>query len=377
MPRSLRSRPSPVSTMPRPQTVDDGKKFWAFNIKSMCATIDLLAVTYSPKRIYKASDSPKYSVSDPQVKKEEPAQPQGGLANGTMPTPLLALSTSTENGEMLTTEQVAELFRDPIVHEYEDVGVAEDQVVKGEALGGGDEEEEGEEVEWDIQNIDKDDPDLEQPTSCLISDLEYDGNSNRFSLNGAPVMFSTPEVRAELLASFEGLATVKQATGKVDLKLSKGQEEVAEDKVEKVEAERGGEGDEGEDDVAAGSKVNEETVAPNIAKVLEQPYPYPGSCLTLPKPLNMRHQSTRKTYASLNRAKAKLAGRWVSKWTKASLLASLDAFWTRPKHGLKWSDFSHEEKLLHFDMIDWPGCPDDIPPKSLLFDQVDPWSTWA
>ena len=46
---------------------------------------------------------------------------------------------------MLTTEQVAELFRDPIVHEYEDVGVAEDEVVKAEAGEGGEEAGRGEE----------------------------------------------------------------------------------------------------------------------------------------------------------------------------------------------------------------------------------------
>ena len=319
----------------------------------MCATIDALATSYSSKFLFydQHACSP---VSATRGKDVEEA------------------ASAAEKVEQLTTEQAAELFRDPIVHEYEDVGVAEDQVVKGEAVGGGDEEEEGEQVESDIQDTNEDDPDLGQPTSCLISDLEYDGNSNRFSLNGAPVIFSTPEVRAELLTKF-----VKQAAGKVDLKLSEEQEEVVEDEVEKAETGRGGEVDECEDDVAACSKVIEEAAPPDIAKVLEQPYPYPGSCFTLPKPLNLRHQSMRKTYASLNTTKAMLAGRWVSKWTKASLQASLNTFWTRPKHGLKWSDFSQEEKLLHFDMIDWPGCPDDIPPKSLLLDQVDPWSTWA
>ena len=42
---------------------------------------------------------------------------------------------------------------------------------------------------------------------------------------------------------------------------------------------------------------------------------------------------------------------------------------SRPKRGVLWFDFSPEEKLAYFDMINWPeSCPDDPPSRSLMFE---------
>ena len=64
----------------------------------------------------------------------------------------------------------------------------------------------------------------------------------------------------------------------------------------------------------------------------------------------------------------KSLGRWTS-WTRDFLHSELDAKFSRPRRGVLWSNFSPEEKLAHFDMIDWPeSCPDDPPSRSLMFE---------
>ena len=52
---------------------------------------------------------------------------------------------------------------------------------------------------------------------------------------------------------------------------------------------------------------------------------------------------------------------------------------TFSRRGDSWSNFSPEDKLACFDMVDWvTSCPDDPPSRSLMFEpKEDPWSTWA
>jgi len=86
-----------------------------------------------------------------------------------------------------------------------------------------------------------------------------------------------------------------------------------------------------------------------------------------PKPFYPRHQEQRLRFGHLNPSKVKSLGRWTS-WTRDSLHSELDAKFSKPRRGVLWSDFSPEEKLAHFDMIDWPNsCPDDPPSRSLMF----------
>ena len=97
-----------------------------------------------------------------------------------------------------------------------------------------------------------------------------------------------------------------------------------------------------------------------------------------PKPINFRLQEERLTYGHLGQAKAQSLGRWTS-WTRDLLISDLEASFTKPRRGIFWSDFSPEERLACFDMVDWGATyPLDPPPRSLMFEpDEDQWSTWA
>ena len=87
-----------------------------------------------------------------------------------------------------------------------------------------------------------------------------------------------------------------------------------------------------------------------------------------PKPFHHRHQEQRLRFGHLGPSKMKSLGRWTS-WTREFLHSELEAKFSRPRRGVLWSNFSPEEKLAHFDMIDWPeSCPDDPPSRSLMFE---------
>ena len=101
------------------------------------------------------------------------------------------------------------------------------------------------------------------------------------------------------------------------------------------------------------------------------------------KPINLRHQGQKLMFQHLRPAKVKSMGRWTS-WTRVQLLSVLKETFSRPRRGTycdtpSWSDFSQEEKLGSFNMIDWAASyPLDPPPRSLMFEpEEDPWSTWA
>jgi len=60
-------------------------------------------------------------------------------------------------------------------------------------------------------------------------------------------------------------------------------------------------------------------------------------------------------------------------------MSDLEAAFSKPRRGIIWSNFSPEEKLAHFDMVNWEATfPLDPPPRSLMFEaDEDQWSTWA
>ena len=104
----------------------------------------------------------------------------------------------------------------------------------------------------------------------------------------------------------------------------------------------------------------------------------PGIPSVPPKPINFRLQEQRLTYGHLSQSRAQSLGRWTS-WTRDLLISDLEAAFTRPRRGIFWSDFSPEEKLARFDMVDWGASyPLDPPPRSLMFEPAeDHWSAWA
>ena len=96
------------------------------------------------------------------------------------------------------------------------------------------------------------------------------------------------------------------------------------------------------------------------------------------KPINFRLQEQRLTFGHLGQSRAQSMGRWTS-WTRDLLISDLEAAFTKPRRSIFWSDFSPEEKLACFDMVDWGATyPLDPPPRSLMFEPAeDYWSTWA
>ena len=96
------------------------------------------------------------------------------------------------------------------------------------------------------------------------------------------------------------------------------------------------------------------------------------------KPINFRLQEQRLTFSHLGQSRAQSLGRWTS-WTRDLLISDLEAAFTKPRRSIFWSDFSPEEKLACFDMVDWGATyPVDPPPRSLMFEPAeDHWSTWA
>ena len=111
---------------------------------------------------------------------------------------------------------------------------------------------------------------------------------------------------------------------------------------------------------------------PDVGEVLSATPP------VLLKPINFRLQEQRLTFSHLGQSRAQSLGRWTS-WTRDLLISDLEAAFTKPRRSIFWSDFSPEEKLACFDMVDWGATyPLDPPPRSLMFKPAeDHWSTWA
>ena len=394
-----------------------------FDIQSMGATIDRLAVFYSPIKC-----SPLLPVGDKQarlampVKKEEVklampvqreevkmatlkeeelaivevkvvnclkpsnsvelAQPQGGLVSGTMPAPLPAHQPITFLSKPLDVEDAedddcvvfggahqeeigvqtasqGELIalipkvKEPIVNQEVEEPVLNKEVVMIDATQVEEEvakhveamilakEEvivvEDEEKETTIKLVEEEEESLGhveeegftnhvEEFSFSVEGFEYDENTGLISYQHQPVEFATPQLREQVLAKMFQV-------------------------------------------------INEGSSNP-----LSMPASPKGleSSPISHKPLNLRHQERRLTFGHLSQTKVQSLGRRTS-WTKSLLMSDLEAAFSKPRRGIIWSDFSPEEKLAHFDMVNWEATfPLDPPPRSLMLEpEEDQWSTWA
>ena len=122
----------------------------------------------------------------------------------------------------------------------------------------------------------------------------------------------------------------------------------------------------------------EDRITPTLSQVPDVGEALSGTPPVPLKPINFRLQEQRLTCGHLGQSRAQSLGRWTS-WTRDLLISDLEAAFTRPRRGIFWSDFSPEEKLARFDMVDWGATyPLDPPPRSLMFEPAeDYWSTWA
>ena len=163
--------------------------------------------------------------------------------------------------------------------------------------------------------------------SMSVEGFQYDENTGQISYQDETVEFASPQLRKQLLAKMFPASVL-----------------------------------------SSGSSLSSPPALPN------GPLPSP-SC---PKPLNLRHRERRLAFAHLNPTKVRSLGRRTS-WTKALLMSDLAAAFSKPRLGISWSDFSPEEKLAHFGMVDWAAShPDDPPSRALMVEpDEDPWSTWA
>jgi len=118
--------------------------------------------------------------------------------------------------------------------------------------------------------------------------------------------------------------------------------------------------------------------APILSPVPDVEEAVPATPPVLLKPVNLRLQEQRLTFGHLGQTRAQSLGRWTS-WTRDLLISDLEAAFTKPRRSIFWSDFSPEEKLACFDMVDWGATyPVDPPPRSLMFEPAeDHWFTWA
>ena len=167
-----------------------------------------------------------------------------------------------------------------------------------------------------------------------IDDLKYDAVAEKLSLDGEPVEFATPELRAQLLA--------------------------------KVKARD----DLGDQDAAT---IPPEDASPADDRQLCQR----GIKDVPPKPLNLRHQLQRSAFSHLSLGKVTSLGRWTS-WTGDRLEAFLSEAFTRPRFDMFWSEYTPEEKVEASKMVDWrESFPDDPPPSYLLADLGKVWSSMS
>ena len=206
--------------------------------------------------------------------------------------------------------------------EEEEEVVAEDEVEKAEAGGGGEDK-----VNDDSAGIHSN-----EEVSFSVEELEYDEATGQFSHQGHPIQFASPELRDEVLAKMFPSPSLCPSLP---------------------------------------------STTPTCTSVPAPKPVYPGQAPAFPKPLNLRHQQQRLAFAHLKTSNVKSLGK-QTRWTKELLFTTLEDAISNPRLGIHWADFSEEEKLASFNMIDWAASyPDDIPSRSLLLESEDQWSTWA
>ena len=206
--------------------------------------------------------------------------------------------------------------------EEEEEVVAEDEEETAEAGGGGEEKVDEEELFAK----------LDEEVHFSVEQFEYDEASGQFSYQGHPVQFASKKLRDQVLAKMFPSPSPSPSLP---------------------------------------------STTPACTSV---PAPKPeelGQSPAFPKPLNLRHQQQRLAFAHLKTSNVKSLGK-QTRWTKELLLTTLENAISNPRLGIHWADFSEEEKLGTFNMIDWAAAyPDDIPSRSLLLESEDQWSTWA
>ena len=206
--------------------------------------------------------------------------------------------------------------------EEEEEVVAKDEEETAEAGGGGEEKVDEEELFAK----------LDEEVHFSVEQFEYDEASGQFSYQGHPVQFASKKLRDQVLAKMFPSPSPSPSLP---------------------------------------------STTPACTSV---PAPKPeelGQSPAFPKPLNLRHQQQRLAFAHLKTSNVKSLGK-QTRWTKELLLTTLENAISNPRLGIHWADFSEEEKLGTFNMIDWAAAyPDDIPSRSLLLESEDQWSTWA
>ena len=206
--------------------------------------------------------------------------------------------------------------------EEEEEVVAEDEEETAEAGGGGEEKVDEEELFAK----------LDEEVHFSVEQFEYDEASGQFSYQGHPVQFASKKLRDQVLAKMFPSPSPSPSLP---------------------------------------------STTPACTSV---PAPKPeelGQSPAFPKPLNLRHQQQRLAFAHLKTSNVKSLGK-QTRWTKELLFTTLEDAISNPRLGIHWADFSEEEKLASFNMIDWAASyPDDIPSRSLLLESEDQWSTWA
>ena len=323
-----------------------------FDIKSMSKTIDLLEDLYSPMKTSPRAPKPLELV-----------QPQGGLVSGRAPATLPApqpptsFSRPRKDKELKMTadaKQVEEILEGkPHVKEATNDNKVEEEVVD---IKEGEErlEEETEVKEVKEKRIDEAEETLDEAVTMKEDKLE-----EKKTKQGWEVFLEQDEPATDDKVE-EGVVDIKQGW-EVFLE----QNVLAtDDKVEEevVDIKQGEEHLERETNVKDGKEKRFDKAVDEKVVYKEDKEEVP------PKPFHPRHQEQRLRFGHLGPSKVKSLGRWTS-WTRDSLHSELDAMFSRPKRGVLWFDFSPEEKLAFFDMINWPdSCPDDPPSRSLMFE---------
>ena len=257
-------------------------------------------------------------------------QPKGGFVSGTMPTPLPArpapLPIDQGGVEVISNDTKGDEVEEVMIIK-EDVELLTKQAEKDVVAKQDVDDEEEEEKEgvinmrtWEEHCEGKEIEELH----FSVEDLQLDANTGQVSHHGQPVVFASAQLRERVLA-----------------------------------------------------KLSSTSPAPILPSGLALPTGAEPSPAFL-NPLHPRHQERRLTFGHLKCTSELMSLGRQTRWTKQLLLSELEAAFSK-RGGYSWSDFSPEEKLACFDMVDWAvSCPNDPPSRSLMFEpDQDQWSNWT